>query len=213
MDAAATSGGEAIARRSPAGTAGPVMWLCGPTGVGKSTAGFDLFQRHVLSAGIAGAFVDLDQIGFYQAASPVNLTDHQMRARILAGMWRGFRAAGAACLVVVGPAESPAAITTYARALPAATFTICRLHAPAKELTRRIMLRGRGGNWAQPGDPLRGRTAAYLAAVADRAAADARILDREAVGDLRIDTARRTAEQTADAIIDRTGWPAGPRPH
>jgi chloramphenicol 3-O-phosphotransferase len=195
----------------PAG--GPILWVCGPTGVGKSTAGFDVFLRHVLNAGIAGAFVDLDQIGFYRPAAAAGGIDHAMRAGILAEMWRTFRAAGAECLTVVGPAGNAAAITAYARALPAATFTVCRLHASAEELARRIARRGDGhGSWAQPGDPLVGRTAGYLSAVAARAAADAEALDRAAVGDVRIDTDRLTAEEVADAIVAATGWPATGRP-
>lgn len=126
---------------SPAG--GSLLWLCGPTGVGKSTAGFPVFLRR-----LPGAFADLDQIGFYRAGAVI---DHRMRAGILAAMWHNF---GAERLTVVGPAENVAAIETYARTLPEAAITVCRLHASAPELARRIMLRGRGGgSWAQPATP------------------------------------------------------------
>ena len=199
----------------PSSTAGPgpraggqILWLCGPTGVGKSTAGFTVFLGHVLGAKIPGAFADLDQIGFYRPAPSATGIDHTMRARILAGMWQNFRDAGAECLVVVGPAGSTTAIGTYARALPAATITVCRLHASAEELTRRIMLRGQGGgSWAQPGDPLKDRSAAYLSAAAGRAVADAAALERSAVGDVRLDTDGLTAREVADALIAETHWP------
>jgi broad-specificity NMP kinase len=173
---------------------GEILWLCGATGVGKSTVGFAFLLRHVLGAGQAGAFVDLDQIGFHRPAVP----DHPMRARILADMWRTFRAAGAQRLVVVGPAEDGAAVAAYARALPAATITVCQLRAGPEELARRIMLRGQGGSWSQPGDPLKGRPDAYLAAVARQAAAR----DRVTVGDVQIDTDQLTVEQAADAIAE-----------
>jgi len=203
LDAAGTAS-PALAPRPAAGE-GPVLWLCGPTGVGKSAVGFDLYLRHVLRLQIPGAYVDLDQIGFH---GPAGTVDHRTRARILAGMWRTFRAAGARCLTVVGPAEDDKAISLYALALPEATLTVCRLHAGPDELTRRIMRRGHGGgSWAQPGDPLKGQPAAYLSAVAERAAADAAALDRAAVGDLRVDTDHRTVEEIADAIVARTGWP------
>jgi broad-specificity NMP kinase len=172
------------------GAGGQVLWLCGPTGVGKSTVGFGFYLRHVLGAGIAGAFVDLDQIGFYGSG-------HEMRARILAGLWRTYRAAGAQQLVMVGPAEDAAAVAAYTAALPDATITVCRLEAGPEELTRRIMQRGQGGSWAQPGDPLKGRPADHLAAVARRAA-----LDRAEVGDLHIATDGRTAEEVVAAVAE-----------
>ncbi|HYN92887.1 MAG TPA: hypothetical protein VES42_03455 [Pilimelia sp.] len=187
---------------------GPILWLCGPTGVGKSAAGFNLFLRYVLGRQLSGAFVDLDQIGFYPPAPAGARPDHEMRARILAAMWRTFRAAGAQALTIVGPAESDEAIAAYARALPAATVTVCRLHAGREELTRRIVLRGQGASWAQPGDPLIGRPAAHLSTVVDHAVADAAELDRTAVGAVRVDTDNRTPEEVADAIVARTGWPA-----
>jgi broad-specificity NMP kinase len=192
-------------------TDGPILLLCGATGVGKSTAGFDLYQRHVLRRQIPGAFVDLDQIGFYRRGPAETGVDHPTRARILAGLWRNFRTAGARCLTVVGPVEDRTALSTYAEALPEATITVCRLHAGPDELLRRIVRRGQGGGWAQPGDPLKGRPAAYLSSVAERATADAEALDRAAVGDLRIDTDGRTVAQVADAIVAATGWPPSRR--
>lgn len=200
--------GEAAGPRPPAGPAdGPVLWLCGPIGVGKSTAGFDLYLRHVLGRQIPGAFVDLVQLGHYRPAPADLRADHRTKAGILAAMWRTFRAAGAQCLTVVGPAEGREAITAYAEAMPAATITVCRLHAGRDELTRRITLRGQGGSWAQPGDPLKGRPAAHLSSVAEEAVAHAAVLERAAVGDVRIDTDDRTAEEVADAIVAATGWP------
>jgi hypothetical protein len=123
------------------GADGPILWLCGPTGVGKSTAGFGLYMKHVLGRKIPGAFVDLDQIGFYRPAPSGIRVNHRMRAQILAATWRTFRAAGAQCLTMVGPADDESAINTYAEALPSATITVCRLHAGRDELTRRIMSR------------------------------------------------------------------------
>ncbi|MEE6262651.1 ATP-binding protein [Plantactinospora sonchi] len=203
----AAPGTAAEPRTGADATEGPILWLCGASGVGKSTVGFHLYLRHVLGRGIPGAFVDLDQIGFYRPASSDIRVDHGMRARILAALWRNFRAAGARCLTVVGPAESSAAISTYAQAMPAATVTACRLHAEPDELTRRIMLRGEGGSWAQPGDPLKGQPAVHLSSVAERAVADAALLDRAAVGDVRVDAGQRTVEEVAAAVIAETGWP------
>jgi adenylylsulfate kinase-like enzyme len=192
------------------GADGSILWLCGPTGVGKSTVGFGLYMKHVLGSQIPGAFIDLDQIGFYLPAPTTVRVNHQMRARILADIWGTFRAAGAQCLTMVGPAEDEAAISAYAEALPTATLTVCRLHARRDVLTRRIMSREAGGSWAQPGDPLKGQPAAALWAVADKAVTDADALERAAIGDLRIDTDELTASEVAQAIIAGTRWPTPP---
>jgi hypothetical protein len=147
------------------------------------------------------AYVDLDQIGFSGPA----VAGHGIRARNLAALWQTYRAAGAQGLVVTGPAQDQAAVAAYAGALPAATFTLCRLHAGRDELTRRITLRGRGGGWPQPGDPLRGQPAGYLLRVADQAVIHAVGLERAAIG-LRIDTDGRTVEEVADAVVAGSEW-------
>jgi adenylylsulfate kinase-like enzyme len=185
---------------------GPVLLLCGPAGVGKSTVGFALYLR-TLRAGLTAAYIDLDQVGFCRPAPAADSGNQRVKTRNLAAMWRNYRAAGAQCLVAVGPVQTDAAARAYAAALPRAAITLCRLHAGAGELTRRIMLRGQGGSWPQPGDPLAGQPAAYLLRVAASAAADAEALDHAAIGALRIDTERLTVEEAADVIAARTGWP------
>jgi hypothetical protein len=174
---------------------GPILWLYGVTGVGKSTVGFESFQI-LCRTGQPAAYVDVDQIGF----SGGTVTDHHLRASNLAGLWQTYRAAGARALVVVGPLESRAAADCYAEALPAATFTWCRLHAGRDELRRRIAERGHGGSWQQPGDPRRDQSAEYLRRVVDRAVADSRALHRVVLG-MRIDTDACSVEETAHRIL------------
>jgi adenylylsulfate kinase-like enzyme len=182
---------------------GDVLWLCGPRGVGKSTVGFRLYLD-VLQAGVGAAFVDADQVGFFGGGS----TDHVLRARNVASLWRGFRAAGAEVLVVVGPIATSADARVYERALAGATFTWCRLQASDAELAARIGTRSDGGSWAQPGDPLRGRTVAELRDVVTASVADARRLEDHGFG-LRIAVDGLSAEATVDHIVARTGWPPG----
>lgn len=182
---------------------GPVLVLCGATGVGKSTAGFEVYRR-TLRAGSAAAYVDLDQVGFCRPVPAGDTGGHRVKARNLAAMWHAYRAAGAQCLIASGPVESEAAAQAYAGALPRAAITLCRLHAGADELTRRIMLRGHGGSWPQPGDPLAGQPAAYLLRVAARAIAEAEALEHALSGALRVDTDGLTVEETADLIAART---------
>jgi hypothetical protein len=97
-----------------------------------------------------------------------------------------------------------AAAKAYADALPRAAITLCRLHAGADELTRRIMLRGHGGSWPQPGDPLAGQPTAYLLRVAASAIAEAEAPEHAVAGALHVDTDGLTVEETADLIAART---------
>jgi hypothetical protein len=170
----------------------PVLWLCGVTGVGKSTAGFLAYQL-ALRAGLSAAYLDLDQLGF-------GADGDRVKAGNAAAVCRNFQQAGARLLVMTGPAGDADAIAAYAEALPPGTLTVCRLHAGRDELTRRILSRGRGGSWSQPGDPLVGRPVPYLLRVADRAARDAAAQDRAGLAH-RVDTDGRTAAEVAEAVV------------
>lgn len=180
-------------------TGGTVLLICGPTGVGKSTVGFELFARYV-RGGRTTAFVDLDQIGFIRPAAENDPGGHRLRAGNLAAMWRTYHAAGATHLIATGPIDDP---TAYLRALPV-DVTVCRLHAGPAELTRRILSRGEGGSWAAPGDPLRGQPAGYLLQVADQAIAQADALERAGIGTIRVGTDDLTAAEAADLIVSAT---------
>lgn len=185
---------------------GHILLICGATGVGKSTIAFRLHMQQ-LNAGLTAGYVDLDQIGFVSPGRPDDPGSHKLKARNLAAMWRNYRAAGATHLIAAGPIESNAVLQTYVHALPAATVTLCRLHAGPDELARRVMSRGAGGSWPQPGDPLRGRPEEYLRAVADQAITADSTFEREHVGTVRIDTDGRTPEESADLIAAATGCP------
>jgi hypothetical protein len=191
---------------------GHVLLITGPTGVGKSTIGFALHLRH-LRAGLTSGYVDLGQIGFISPGSPGDPGKHRLKAQNLAAIWRNYRAAGATHIVATGRVDSEAAIRAYREALPAAAITLCRLHAGRTELTRRIMSRRDGGSWPEPGDPLRGQSAEYLADVADRAAAEVDALDPSGVDSVlintvRIDTDGCSVADAADLIGAATGFPA-----
>ena len=137
------------------GSGGHVLLLCGPAGVGKSTIGFQLYLR-CLRAGLTAAYIDLDQIGFLTPRPDGDPRNHRLKASNLAGIWRTCHAAGARHLVMSGPIENQAVLRSYVTALPAAAITTCRLRR-ARRARRRIMTRGEGGSWPQPGDPLRGQ--------------------------------------------------------
>ena len=181
------------------GADGEILLICGPAGVGKSTVGFQLYRRYLHDGRTAG-YVDLDQIGFIRPDPDDDPGCHRLKAGNLAAMWRTYHAADARHLIATGPIESDEALRTYVRALPAAQVTAVRLHADRGELARRIMTRGAGGSWPQPGDPLRGQPPEVLLQAAGRAAAEARALERAVSGAVRIDTDGRTVAEAVDAI-------------
>ncbi len=189
--------------RSAAKAPGEIVLICGPTGVGKSTIGFQLYMRY-LNAGVMAGYVDLGQLGFLTPVTPGDRCQHRLRAANLAAIWQNYHAAGARHLIVTGAVASDADFKIYREALPAATVTLCRLNAGRAELTRRVMSRRDGGSWPEPGDPLRGQSAVFLAGVADRAAAEAGALEG-----IQIDTDGRTVDESADLIAAALGCPAG----
>ena len=106
------------------GADGNILLICGPTGVGKSTVGFQLYLRY-LQGGLMIGYVDLDQIAFVRPGPEYDPGLHRLKAGNLAAMWRTYHAAGARHLIATGPVESEAALQTYIRALPAASVTVC----------------------------------------------------------------------------------------
>ena len=182
---------------------GEVMLVCGAVGVGKSAVGFEVFLQPV-RAGIAAAYVDLEQIGFLSQVPADDPGGHRLRARNLAALWGAYHDAGARRLVLSGPVPDARAAAVYASALPAANLIVCRLHAGPAELAHRISLRGQGRSWPQPGDPLIRQPEAHLRLAAECAAADAEALDRSRLGDLRIDTSGLSVREVADLV--RCRW-------
>lgn len=198
-DAAANGGRDCDWNEDTDDASGQVLLICGATGVGKSTVGFEIYVRYVRS-GLTAGYVDLDQIGFVRPGQDDDPGGHRLKAGNLAAMWRTYRSAGATHLIATGPVDSEAALQAYISALPGASVTLCRLRAGPAELTRRIMSRGEGGSWPQPGDPLRGQSAEYLRRVADQAIAQANAIDRAGIESFFVDTDGRTVAESADLI-------------
>ncbi|WP_146075079.1 ATP-binding protein [Streptomyces sp. Ru73] len=200
-----------MVRREPDRTPGEILWLCGPAAVGKSTIGWQLYQQ-VRRAGVNAAFVDLDQIGFYRPAPAGDRGNHRLKAANLAAIRREFRADGAGCLIAVGPLDLPEDLAAYTAALPAATITVCRLHADRETLADRLTRRGHGITPARglAGDQLLGQPQARLCEIADRGTRILAALD--GLGGLRVDTDDRPADEVAAEILRRTGWPSSPVP-
>jgi len=185
----------------PATAAGSVTWLCGVTGVGKSTVGWQTFMQ-LLRQDTSAAFVDLEQIGFIESASTDGPIDHPLRAHNLAALWQSFHAGGARHLVVTGEVSEPDQLRRYREALPAAGMSVIRLDASLPQLRDRILKRGRGEGWRIPGDRLKGRDSTELNEIAESAAADALQLAEQGLGDLAIDTDHKSVTDIANTVLD-----------
>ncbi|MEV3981017.1 hypothetical protein [Nonomuraea sp. NPDC049758] len=181
-----------------AGVPVPLVWFSGATAAGKSTVGYEVFSR-VHRSGVRAAYVDLRQISALRPSTEEE--GRRLRARGLAALWDGYRAAGAGCLVVSGGADSDETVRACTRLLPGLTPTVFRLHASPATLLERVLLRGRGGGPALPGDELRGLGPDALRAVAGRAAREAAALDRAGAGDVRLDTDGRPPQEVAARVM------------
>jgi hypothetical protein len=180
---------------------GEIVWVCGASAVGKSTIGYQVAVAS-RSRGHTTGFVDLQQLGFLRPASE----QHRLKAANLAALWHHFHSYGARRLVVVGSVEHADQIRLYAQALPRARLTVYRLHAGPDELRERIRQRGLGGGPNIAGDALRGQPAEVLEAAYRRAVAEAGALERDGIGDVRVDTAGRGIDDSAAQILRTTGW-------
>ena len=174
-------------RRDPV----PVLWLCGPSGVGKSSVGFELFDR-LSRAGTATAYVDLDQLGLCYPAPDDDPSNNRVKARNLGEVWAGFRAAGAQCLVVSGIVDDAEEVRRHADLLPGTALTVCRLRVAHDELRDRIARRG------------------WLLYLTEDSVRNAVELDRTDFADLVVDTGGLAVAEVVARVRD-AGWP-GPLP-
>ncbi|SED82621.1 hypothetical protein [Jiangella alba] len=167
----------------------PLLWLCGASGVGKSTVGWEIF-RQLSEAGVRSAYVDLDQLGLCYPAPDDDPGNHRVKAASLGRTWPAYRDGGASCLIASGIAESRQVVRAYAAQVPGAALTVVRLRVSAAGLRERIVRRG------------------WMVELADRAVAEAAELDRADVTGLRVDTDDRSVAEVAALVRAAAGgWP------
>lgn len=186
---------------------GEILFLCGPTAVGKSTVAWATYHGS-RRLGQHTAFADLDQLGFQAPVQPGDPRSHRLKAANLAALWRNFHARGARRLVVNGPLDRSEELRVYADALPATRITVCRLHASYGQLRLRIAERAAGAGSARgmAGDTIVGREGSALREIAERAEAEAQALERARAGDLRVVTEGRAPADIAVEVLGRAGW-------
>ena len=116
----------------------PVLWLCGPPGVGKTAVAFELY-RQLASSNVAAAYVDIDQLGMCFPELSADPDRHRLKARNLDAAVRCFAAAGARCVIVSGVVHSTAGAPAVE--LPEAELTVVRLRADARAVADRFLAR------------------------------------------------------------------------
>lgn len=183
----------------------PVLWLCGPTAVGKSTVGWEIFNQ-VVRSGVKAAYVDLAQISFCRPAPYSDPDNHRIKTANLGAMWSTFRSAGARCLIITGEVDHNDTISSYVEAVPGARMTLIRLDASPDQLRDRVLLRGRDGG-PLAADELKGQPPDTLDRIAEQAARDAEKLERAQIGDLCVETNNRTVQELTRLVLADTGWP------
>lgn len=90
----------------------------------------------------------------------------------------------------------------YLDAVPDCEPAVVRLDARPEVLADRIRLRSKGVGVELPGDDLRGLAEADLERRLEAAQEEAAQLERDRIGEFRLDTSDRTTDELADAIMD-----------
>jgi adenylylsulfate kinase-like enzyme len=189
----------ALDRYEPALSPGRIIFICGPTGVGKSAVAWELFAR-LRAAGRTAGFVDLAQIGFLSPGRPEDPNHLRLKCANLAALWDTFAAAGADHMLANGSIVSDYEVQAYKAVLPHTDVTVCRLTGDEPTLTHRVFERRLGDRPLLAGDNLIGQSDDVLRAVVHEAARMDELLNASDLGDVLVDTTGTSIDEAAIAI-------------
>jgi predicted kinase len=168
----------------------PVLWLFGPSGVGKTTVGREICAR-LGASGVRCALIDTDMIGLCLPSNEGDPEHHNLKARNLGALWTAFDKAGAQCLILTGGVEAPHQVGQYVERLPDPDVTVCQLTLSEADHRARIAERN-------------GRSVAW----ADDLIAEGEELNGVGFADVRVDTGGLTVAESATQILLTAGdWP------
>lgn len=154
-----------------------VLWLLGPSGVGKSTVGWHLYRSLDRAS-----YVDADQLGLCHPSPADDPENHRIKSTALGALWPQYQGAP---LIVSGFLNTLAEARQYTDRLPGADLTLCRLRANHVELRARFLGRG------------------WLPDFVDQALADADALERTDFATFTVDTDGRTPVEIAAELRKR----------
>ena len=162
----------------------PVLWLCGPAGVGKSTVSWQLFTE-LTAAGVRAAFADTDQFCMCYPAPAGDPGRQHLKALNVGSVIPSLAMSGAQCLIANGVLDAAGLRTEL---LPAADVTICRLRARGEEVERRFAVRH---SPYDEGD---------LAGMRQQTRDEVLVMDRSSFADATVDTTGVPAAEVAAAV-------------
>jgi len=165
----------------------PTIVITGPVGVGKtavSTAMSDL----LIAANEPHALIDMDHLRQSYPRPADDRFHMALGLRNLAALWLNYRAAGAECLIIADVVESQDDMDAYRAAVPNAEVTVVRLLASRAALWSRLAQR-------EGGESLRWHQNRAIELIA--------LMEKEAIGDILVETDEKTAFEIADEILRR----------
>jgi len=167
----------------------PVLWLCGPMGVGKSAVGWEIFSQ-VIRSGIKSGYADADQLGLCYPPPENDPVNQRVKSRNVGVVFKNYQEAGARCLVLAGSVSSSEEVAMYTDQFPEATLTLCLLLADPDTIRRRFLQRG------------------WKPELVSEAIEQATKLDWANFVDLRVDTSAYSVSEVARIGCSRAGnWP------
>ena len=157
-----------------------VLWLLGPSGVGKSTVGWQVYRSLDRAS-----YVDADQLGLCYPPAADDPENHGVKSSALGALWPEYKGSP---LVVSGFLNTLAEARQYTDRLHGADITLCRLRVGRAELRARFLGRG------------------WLTDLVDGALDDADALERADFADFTVDTDGRAPADIAAEVRER--WTA-----
>jgi len=119
----------------------PILWVCGPIGVGKSSVGWEIFSQ-LGKSGIKSGYADADQLGLCYPPPENDPVNQRIKSVNVGAVFKNYQEAGARCLILAGSVYSREEVTMYRNQFPVAALTLCMLRAEPSIISERFIQRG-----------------------------------------------------------------------